>query len=265
MAPRGKKRPRESCAQAIIDEATCPITMQLIVNPVVAEDGNLYERSALMRWLADGNTKSPSTGAPMDPGVVESNAARNLVRAAIDSGGVDEKDAAAWHVASARCHASGELPGGMSAAKEHLDRAERCAPSAESSMLLKALDIRAQVDKLVQEADAAGIVGLGDFVKGHSTPNGGIGATMKKWRDDLRSGVDVVRIINDARELERLCRRPAPGSDKAVDYCAGMEELCGRCFVIGQTDKEDRSIEICPSHFFVPYDACIHLTPALGA
>ena len=36
-----------------------------MMDPVVAADGNSYERAALEAWFAAGNTVSPSTGAPL--------------------------------------------------------------------------------------------------------------------------------------------------------------------------------------------------------
>lgn len=43
----------------------CPITCQLLKDPVVAADGHTYERSALQTWL-DLHQSSPMTGAPLD-------------------------------------------------------------------------------------------------------------------------------------------------------------------------------------------------------
>ncbi len=39
----------------------CPITQKVMYNPVVAEDGRTYEKSAILRWLSSGNTTSPIT------------------------------------------------------------------------------------------------------------------------------------------------------------------------------------------------------------
>jgi len=45
-------------------EYLCPITLELMEQPVVAPDGNVYEESAIRQWLAAHKT-SPMTGAPM--------------------------------------------------------------------------------------------------------------------------------------------------------------------------------------------------------
>jgi len=44
----------------------CPITQELFVDPVLAEDGHTYERSAITRWFATGNTRSPVTNAVLE-------------------------------------------------------------------------------------------------------------------------------------------------------------------------------------------------------
>ena len=50
---------------AIPDGYTCPILLEVMVDPVIAPDGHSYERHAIQRWLADGNTTSPYTGEPL--------------------------------------------------------------------------------------------------------------------------------------------------------------------------------------------------------
>ena len=42
----------------------CPITFSLPVDPVIAEDGNVYERSAIEEWLKQQH-KSPVTNLKM--------------------------------------------------------------------------------------------------------------------------------------------------------------------------------------------------------
>jgi hypothetical protein len=42
----------------------CPITQELMDDPVVAADGNTYERAAITQWLATHDT-SPMTNARM--------------------------------------------------------------------------------------------------------------------------------------------------------------------------------------------------------
>jgi len=42
-------------------EFFCPITQDIMTDPVVAEDGHTYERAAIEHWYGAGNTTSPKT------------------------------------------------------------------------------------------------------------------------------------------------------------------------------------------------------------
>ena len=44
-----------------IDELVCPITLEIMSDPVVAADGRTYERSAIEDWLSTGKQTSPLT------------------------------------------------------------------------------------------------------------------------------------------------------------------------------------------------------------
>ena len=43
----------------------CPITQELMEDPVIAADGHTYERSAIQRWLQRRQT-SPKAGTPLE-------------------------------------------------------------------------------------------------------------------------------------------------------------------------------------------------------
>jgi len=45
----------------IINALTCPITLELFVDPVLASDGYTYERSAIVEWIQYKNGTSPMT------------------------------------------------------------------------------------------------------------------------------------------------------------------------------------------------------------
>jgi hypothetical protein len=58
---------RELNAQIIIPEAyICPITREIMVDPVVTADGNTYERSAIQRWFSLGHITNPITLLPLE-------------------------------------------------------------------------------------------------------------------------------------------------------------------------------------------------------
>ena len=42
----------------------CPITLEPMVDPVIDREGNTYEKSAIMDWLAN-NSESPITRSPL--------------------------------------------------------------------------------------------------------------------------------------------------------------------------------------------------------
>jgi hypothetical protein len=48
-------------ASPVPHDCPCPITRQIMLDPVVAADGHSYERTAIQKWFDTGNTKSPMT------------------------------------------------------------------------------------------------------------------------------------------------------------------------------------------------------------
>lgn len=48
----------------IPDEFRCPLSLELMTDPVVAVDGQTYERADIERWLATHDT-SPMSGEPL--------------------------------------------------------------------------------------------------------------------------------------------------------------------------------------------------------
>ncbi|OMO87901.1 Armadillo [Corchorus capsularis] len=51
----------------------CPITMDIMVDPVEISSGRTFERSAVERWFADGNKQCPSTSIPLENLVLQPN------------------------------------------------------------------------------------------------------------------------------------------------------------------------------------------------
>ena len=48
------------------DDYMCPITTDLMADPVIATDGFAYERDAIECWFATGKQTSPKTGEPLE-------------------------------------------------------------------------------------------------------------------------------------------------------------------------------------------------------
>jgi hypothetical protein len=58
----------------LLNECKCPISMELMTDPVVASDGCTYERESIMTWLSEHNT-SPISNAPLESRLVFQNRA----------------------------------------------------------------------------------------------------------------------------------------------------------------------------------------------
>ena len=84
---------------SIADTFVCPITMEYVFSPVIAEDGRVYEEAALKEWMEKDESptfKSPATGVYIGKAVVHSLQIRQSIEHAINSGAVDAKKASAW-------------------------------------------------------------------------------------------------------------------------------------------------------------------------
>ncbi len=63
----------------------CPITMQILRDPVCTADGHTYERKYIDKWFAKGNQTSPLTGAQLPRGYITPN---HALRKAIQESGL---------------------------------------------------------------------------------------------------------------------------------------------------------------------------------
>ena len=83
---------------AIAKEFICPITQELPVDPVIAKDGKIYERDAILEWFRkkDGDATSPSTGKVIDTELVPVVQARNTIESLIQTGAIEDEIAEAW-------------------------------------------------------------------------------------------------------------------------------------------------------------------------
>ena len=199
----------QKLASAVLSSVTCPISQALVVDPVMAEDGAIYERDQITKWLSSNN-RSPVTNAAMGTRLVAAQNTRSLVESLLESENVDDDAAAAWHSASARKKITGALPGGIDAAKVHLDRAAALESSTECDVLREALALRDQHKGVLTKAAAAGVTR-----EVESILSGRTRSPMTAWRPDLRAGA-IIRLIDDRDELKRLFGRPAPGSQRYI-------------------------------------------------
>ena len=81
------------------DELVCPITQELPVDPVTAEDGRVYERRAMEEWLrskAGQAIRSPVTNEPMGTKLLPAVQVRNNIKGMVKSGALSGDKAEAW-------------------------------------------------------------------------------------------------------------------------------------------------------------------------
>ena len=104
MAPRKRKAAEPATEQAnkfkkLVDDSAseflCPITQELPIDPVIAEDGRVYERSAIVEWL-ERNEKSPHTNEPMGKKLLPALQVKNMIKAMVQSGALSGDKCAAW-------------------------------------------------------------------------------------------------------------------------------------------------------------------------
>ena len=87
----------EQCFDDTAEELVCPITTELPVDPVTAEDGRVYERRAIEDWIArPGELKSPTANTPMGPRLLPARQSRNIIERMVRAGAISGPKAEAW-------------------------------------------------------------------------------------------------------------------------------------------------------------------------
>jgi len=90
-----EKRCKSAMAE-IVKEFICPISLELPVEPVTAEDGRVYNRADIQKHIDnanDDNLRSPVTGAPMGSTLVPAVQVQNTLHALIEGGAVEDDSA----------------------------------------------------------------------------------------------------------------------------------------------------------------------------
>ena len=77
----GAAGPSAACvAAAVPDEYICPITAEIMTDPVTTLDGFTYERAAITEWLRTKDT-SPKTGATLESkALIPNHSLRSMIR-----------------------------------------------------------------------------------------------------------------------------------------------------------------------------------------
>lgn len=58
---------------SVPSDYVCPISKKIMSDPLMSKYGNHFERSAIMKWLNDGNSYCPVTGNPLRPSMLISD------------------------------------------------------------------------------------------------------------------------------------------------------------------------------------------------
>ena len=150
---------RLQCLQGLAAHYICPITQSLLVNPVLAEDGHVYEADAVAKWL-NVKRRSPKTNMHMGRRLIECHVVRQSVGEIVESGVIEDDAAAEWHLETGRLQAVDTVPGGTTGALAHFRAAEGLG-SAEAgtmaSVLTEGLEIRAKVSEFHNRAEESGL------------------------------------------------------------------------------------------------------------
>ena len=84
LGGKGKKGPPRPAS--LPPEFMCPITGEIMREPVTTADGHVFERSAIERWLATHST-SPMTGMPLEhTKIAPAHSIRQLIERSMESG-----------------------------------------------------------------------------------------------------------------------------------------------------------------------------------
>ena len=75
-----------SAAAEVPDDFICPITAEIMTDPVSTSDGFTYERAAITEWLRTKDT-SPKTGATLESKkLIPNHSLRSVIRAFNEAG-----------------------------------------------------------------------------------------------------------------------------------------------------------------------------------
>ena len=88
-------RRHKSAVNEAMNEFLCPITFSLPVDPVMAEDGKVYERSAIEEWL-EQQLKSPVTNLAMGTRLLPALQVKNMIRMMVTSGALTGDKVDSW-------------------------------------------------------------------------------------------------------------------------------------------------------------------------
>ena len=90
---------QKTAIDAIVKEYLCPLSLELPVEPVTAEDGRVYNRADIAKHIDNAendNLRSPLTNKKMGPKLVPAVQVQNMIRALVENGTVDDANIGQW-------------------------------------------------------------------------------------------------------------------------------------------------------------------------
>jgi hypothetical protein len=90
--------------KSVTDDLTCAISLELLFDPVTAEDGRLYERSAIEEHIRTSRQqgvrqfKSPLTNEFMGPRLLPAIQTKNLIETLVETGVISGELVDAWNI-----------------------------------------------------------------------------------------------------------------------------------------------------------------------
>ena len=85
-----------SAIDETVSEFLCPITQELPLDPVTAEDGRVYERAAIEEWLSRPRKTSPTTNLAMGTKLLPAVQIRCVIEKLVRTGAITGDKAEKW-------------------------------------------------------------------------------------------------------------------------------------------------------------------------
>jgi hypothetical protein len=231
----------------LVKQHQCPITHQLLIDPVVAKDGHVYERSALTKWLACKQT-SPVTGEAMEVDVVPAVLVRQTVSHLVANGALKGSELARFLAARATQRVLASSNAGWSelaVAQEDFNQARQLNLPEEET---KTLDFQLEVLEWIRQGVKFSSIAADDHSEEVREWLAQVGSVMGDALSihlsrrmttftDLRVGTQV-KVISDVAELKRLCERPATPATEAVGWNPEMAVFAGKTCTVRRTGDQ---------------------------
>ena len=96
---KNEHKRQKTAIDAIVEECSCPLSLELPVEPVTAEDGRVYNRADITKHIENArndNLRSPLTNEKMGPKLVPAVQVQNMIRALVENGTVNDANIGQW-------------------------------------------------------------------------------------------------------------------------------------------------------------------------